>query len=459
MSMRMLRIEVRRSMAVWVLPILVVSAALEANNTLLQRRVLLWPDISAMVGDLIVFLGPLVGGVAAWIAGRDSRRGMGELLDTTPRPAMVRKLHIWGAATTWGVVAYVIVGTGLLAYSFVRDAWGTPDVPDLLLGLLATPAYAALGFALGVWAPGRFTAPLTAILLFAVQVYLSGFLSAQESAAAYLLPVLDYEGSIWYIERRDLALSRAIMLIGLTGVGLGAVALKGRRNIAPWAVCTAALVLTLTGAGLTLHNAPANGAETFPSSSSDTTSGYKLIPYEPRCRSAAIQVCVHPAFEPMLSDLVGIVNGLAGPLVGVSGVPRRIEQVSPNAPLPMPPGTIYLSLIGHPSELEYLRYIVASNLARNHDATQHRQTVDRSSAQDALEVWLLRQAGVQTQCVDFDQGGARGRVWTGTAKEYDVSACEAAERFAKLDPAKRKRWLAENYMALRAGQIGLEDLP
>ena len=33
------------------------------------------------------------------------------------------------------------------------------------------------------------------------------------------------------------------------------------------------------------------------------------------------------------------------------------------------------------------------------------------------------------------------------------------ERFAKLDPAKRKFWLEKNFAGLRAGKITLKDLP
>jgi hypothetical protein len=35
----------------------------------------------------------------------------------------------------------------------------------------------------------------------------------------------------------------------------------------------------------------------------------------------------------------------------------------------------------------------------------------------------------------------------------------AVDRFAALDPATRRTWLEEHFTDLRAGRIGLEDLP
>ena len=37
--------------------------------------------------------------------------------------------------------------------------------------------------------------------------------------------------------------------------------------------------------------------------------------------------------------------------------------------------------------------------------------------------------------------------------------CQAVERFSRLSPAEQRAWLEAHYADLRAGRLGLDDLP
>lgn len=450
MSSRMLRIETRRSLAFWIVPILAIAAGLEANSSLLPREILLWPDISATVRDLVVFLGPFVGGMAAWIAGRDRRRGVEELITTTPRPAVSRNLHTWAATLLWGVLAFVVAGSALVVYGYVNGAWGQPVMPVMLLGLLVIPAYAALGYATGLYLPSRFTAPLVAVALFGVQVYLAG----RQSPSAFLLPTLNPDGSIWYTVRASLGLSQSLFLLGLTGVALAAVALKAQRSFISWALLGAGLVVMVTGAGTVLATAP-EGGNMLLTEQLTLRAEYRPTPYEPVCAGAPIPVCLHPAFKQWLLEIAGAVNRVAAPLAGIPGVPTRAEQGPGAYVLPSRDGALTVRLSGYEWDLEALPYSVAGALTTDLQEmeTSSEQVETSWQAQQSIQVWLLKGAGVRVECADMR---TLSRYESGT---FDIAVCRAAGRFEALGAAKQREWLAKNYTALRSGKIGLEDLP
>jgi len=187
---RMVRIEARRNVVVLLLPILAAIAWLQARNGL-QTPVVVWPQVTVQARDWIVYLGPFVAAAAAWMGARERRHGMEDLLATTPCPVWQRRAATWTATTLWGLLAYGAVAVGILAYGATRATWGAPLAWPfcwpLLIGLLALPAHAAVGFALGRYAPSRYT-PLVAIALLLVQAYVGGAIG--EGARPGLGPLL-----------------------------------------------------------------------------------------------------------------------------------------------------------------------------------------------------------------------------------------------------------------------------
>jgi hypothetical protein len=89
-----------------------------------------------------------------------------------------------------------------------------------------------------------------------------------------------------------------------------------------------------------------------------------------------------------------------------------------------------------------------------------------TDAQVALALWLVRQAGDLPTGARLSMDDLTVEKWlmSQTGIPSDAQGSEqriaaAAERFAALTPAKQRAWLEENYSALRAGELTLEDLP
>jgi hypothetical protein len=83
---RLLRLELRRNMMLWLLP--VVGAPFWH---LAYRRTMALPPMwnvraMSMQGTTIAVFTPTVVGAAAWTASREARRGLTDLLIATPRP-------------------------------------------------------------------------------------------------------------------------------------------------------------------------------------------------------------------------------------------------------------------------------------------------------------------------------------------------------------------------------------
>jgi hypothetical protein len=96
---RMLRLELRRSTMLAMLPLLAVLLAFtELRNDLSHPP--LWAVRSADLQIQVALTGGIVAAVAAWVAGRDGRRHLTDLVATTSRARWARQLAAWAAVTT-----------------------------------------------------------------------------------------------------------------------------------------------------------------------------------------------------------------------------------------------------------------------------------------------------------------------------------------------------------------------
>ena len=416
-TLRLLRLEARRNPGLWLLPLLVGVAWWLATDKL-PGLVALWLDTSLGIRSTIVFLGPVMGGLAAWVAEVDRRRRVEELLASTPRPSALRDLLRPGGTLLWGVLTYATVAAALLSLTSLRATWGGPHWQALQVGLLAIAACSALGYAAGAYARSRFTAPLVAVALFVAQL-----LPGVQSEIRSLSPFDDAYRSVFFSPEPDAGLPHTLWLLGLTAVGAAALVLRGRRTPLAWGALAMAIAIAGTGAAMVLQ--------------ADYPARRVPIPYEPVCETAAqgIPVCVHPAYRAMLPETAALVGRIAGPLVGVPGGPQRAEQGQPNEWDFLPDGTLRFELLGHPVAYRTLEENASRALIG-----------DETRAQLAVMLWLQAQAGADVSpllrgMVDGDEIGA------------------AAQRFAALDPQVRRAWLEEHFAALRKGEVGVEDLP
>jgi hypothetical protein len=427
-TLRLFRIEARRSIALWfVLPL----AALVAWGTVTTMHPdgapTFWARGSVQFGLLCVVAAFIMCGVGAWVAGRGRRRQTEELLRTMPRPASLLDIPILTGTLIWGLVACLLAGA--LVYVIVdREAtWGGPEAAPIVVGLLAIVAGTAVGYLGGASIPSRFAAPLVAVL-FASVVLLAG---TRSTDIAYLSPfALDPRGfspyDIFYQPPTIPLAQTALWLAGLTACACAATALWRRRSALVFGALIAALAIATTGAVLTMQAFAHPPWERI-------YAGQPLAEYELVCVERSIPVCLHPAYEARLQEYADRIGALVEPLAGVPGGPVRAEQL-PSRNAPRAEGTLEII----PSDLVVLQ--VTYDLVRTPGA-------GFNPAQRVIAIWLITRTGASlTDAQAFFGAG-----------HPDETA--AVARFSALGPDAQRAWLMANFQDLRVGRITIDDLP
>lgn len=85
-GLRLFGIEFRRNLGL-LLFLPAVVGLVSTSFDVLPRGVWLWGATAGAIRGSLVLAGPVAAGLAAWVAGRNRRRGMEEMLAITPRPA------------------------------------------------------------------------------------------------------------------------------------------------------------------------------------------------------------------------------------------------------------------------------------------------------------------------------------------------------------------------------------
>lgn len=456
----LLRIEFRRSFCLWLFPFMVATLAWLVYEEL-PAGVWLWTEtVWSLQGSLILF-GPLVGGLAVWVAGRERRRDTGDLLSTTTRPGILRDLAVWAATAVWCVLAYGVVAAVFLLLTLRNASWGSPEPGPLLISLLAVVAHTALGYAAGSYLPGRSVAPLFAISMYWIQG-LAVF--GPVSALRYLSPLGgDVASTVFYDESPDIFAPQAVWLIGLAATALAAVALKRRSSTGSLTAVVVAAAVAVVGAVavLTIPVEPLDARGT-------------PVPYEPACEEGEITVCVHPAYEVALPETVRVVRDLAGPLVGLPDAPTRAEQHGDAYPSRLRPDGKLLfdirgafnrsNLKGGVSFRDYMESDIAFALVADPSGyiEEDFDTYDgdrcskpggpSGEAQRVVAGWLVFRTG------GYDSTNSMAFSETMSGRLCPRSGA-SIRRLDALGRAERQAWLKDNYANLRAGKLTLEDLP
>lgn len=315
MAFKLLRIEARRSVAMWLFPFVVVLVGYTTAETL-PNGFWLWPQTALSIRDTLILIGPLAAGLAAWAAGRNRRRGIEELLATTPRPSAIRDLFNCAATATWVCLGYVVAASLTLLAAYFGGAWGAPILWPVLLGLFAIISNSSLGYVAGYYVPIRITAPVVAVAIYWVQGTAAYYLLA--NSASYLSPVTELEYSVFWGVLPHIFVGQSLWFLGVSGVALSAVALRGGVNpLATWIMLSGAATATAVGVAMLLAT---------PISVTSAQKQEARVPYQPICAKKKISVCVHPAYEKMLPETAVVAEKVTKPLVDVAGGPRRVEQ-------------------------------------------------------------------------------------------------------------------------------------
>ncbi|MGW2255720.1 hypothetical protein ACWCXH_37055 [Kitasatospora sp. NPDC001660] len=271
MNGRVLRIELKRSVAPW--PGLVVLGGSLAVFCLIDGIwwqgdagwTAQWTSMAMWTRYLLGFWWPLVVGMGAVYGLRDSRSRMAELLTTTPLPAWRRAALPAGAtalvlASGFGLL--VLVGgvqVGLGATSYTSLGW----LPISLVAALSLVAGAVFGMGVARAVPSVLTPPaLTVFLLLTALLLRQSNESALPSSSApnrlaLLFPVTSEPREMLLTLSGSVHLGQTLWLLGLLATGFALLSAATRR------ARLLAVAPVLAGAALALLILPATPRDTY----------------------------------------------------------------------------------------------------------------------------------------------------------------------------------------------------
>ncbi|MEW1697143.1 hypothetical protein [Streptomyces sp. NPDC091278] len=304
MNLRILRIELRRSVAPWAGAVVLVTSLAFLHlvpgpwwtgTTLWTAQ---WTSMALWTRYLLVFLWPVAVGLGALQGLRDHRSKVAELLASTPRPPLHRAASLAGTmAFALGSAFALLVLVGSVRV-IAGDTSYTPLgwLPISLVAALALAAGAALGMGVARTLPSVLTPPALAVCAFLSVSFLRQVQSSDHvlptSAAPNRLsllspPVVDVRETLLTLSV-PVHLGQTLWLLGMAATGLALLAATRPR--------TRLLALTplLAGGALALLVLPAHPRDTY------------VVD-----RAAAAQVCDGPVCVAAVRQ--ARLDGLAGP--------------------------------------------------------------------------------------------------------------------------------------------------
>jgi hypothetical protein len=421
---------------------------------------------SVIPHELVPDFSLFAAGVAAWTGSREGRRQTVDLVTIAARPRWSTALASFAATTIWILAAFLGCVAVLYGFTATQASWGGPPWWPVATGAAVLCAFCALGFAAGVLLPGRFTAPLAALVTFLVLIVAFRVVLHESHPTFALLSPMNSvpsgDAGVFFHYFPDLYIVQIMLFAGIAVAvlgGLGLATASGSRIVWRTAAVVTALGLAAACTGVGLAGTARVEANGVVIPAVHDAASNRPIAYTPVCQHAVIPVCVQPAFRAYLPDVVAALNPLIHQFAGLPGAPVRVEQssssttpelsvalsatdigtlVGASANITGSPPVLHLALPELPSQPEPPS---SQSLSEEQGAF-----VDAfigpgggtlgDPAQAAIEAALLHDAG------SLPSPGA-----------------EAANRFAALAPNVQRAWLATHLRALRAGHIALAQIP
>jgi ABC-type transport system involved in multi-copper enzyme maturation permease subunit len=510
---RALRLEIKHSAVVWVLPVLAALFYVNAYRTAAGYPPTWTVRASVITGANLIFFSVIAAGIAAWVATREGRRKTGDLLATTARAAWARQATVLAATAFWMVLAYLAGVAVIYLQTALQATWGGPPLWPVAVGVVGVAASCAVGFACGTLFPGRFTAPVVAVAVFVAWFIgvnaansVNNFVDVRNAKGTAALFVSTDGGrphqvdvGVYYRVPPDVSIAQVMFMGGVLLVMVGLLTLlpaarvPGVRGLSfagrRWLTVVAAASITC-GVAASVTAFSLAGTARF-----SVATGWEIpalhdaaddqpVPYTPDCTGSAFTVCIHPAFEPYLGAMDAALQPAAAEVAGLPGAPVRAEMTT-GAALPAVAGTT--SVYGYSVEQEGFSggFWAMPATARTADWEQGEQQdfitwfvsgpaeQDRpgltTPAQEAVAIALLAKIGAPVpQYPQFSQPGTQSGASSmssgpgGSGTQPAASAAQitaAASGFESLSPAPRHAWLAANLAALRSGTITLAQIP
>ncbi|WP_405996422.1 hypothetical protein [Streptomyces sp. NBC_00986] len=267
MNLRVLRTELRRSVAPWAGGVILTSALAFLylvngswwNGTTAWTAQ--WTSLALWTRSLLFYLWPLAVGFGALQGLRDHRSRMVELLTSTPRPARHRAAVPAGATAITLASAYALLvlvgGVQVLANTeYTHAGW----LPISSVGALFLVAGAVLGMGAGRALPSALTPPLLAMGAFAFTALMhmslgrtatidpaTGFTTTEPNRLSLLSPEVDEVHSTLVTLSASVHIGQTIWVLGMatTGFALLVAATRRARLLALTPVLAGALLALL----------------------------------------------------------------------------------------------------------------------------------------------------------------------------------------------------------------------
>ena len=513
---RLLRIELRRSPVLWMLPLLAALFWLSAYRTAMNNPPFWNIRAATLQANAMLVFAPLLAGVCAWAGSRDGRRGLVDLVGVTAVPRWAAQSATWAAATIWAEALYLAGVAVLYGVTAHQGAWGGPLWWPVVVGVVMIAACCALGFAAGLLLASRFTAPLAALVVFLALA--GGAFAIQDNVSYARIWPLSVQGpfptdsyGIFYPYLPDLAIAQVMFLAGLAAAALGAIGLPaaaGGRWLRGAAAAVTVAGLVAAGTAVSLAGTARVEAHGVVIPALHDAASDRPVPYTPVCRQGAIPVCLQPAYRAYLPEVTAALGPVLGQLAGLPGAPVRVTQVAVTSVqseqdngigfggpvISGRPPVLYLPLSGLtlPGEGNASAAEFTSTLRQQYGPSIVNDLVGFSpgggagtgvsaitavpgpghAAQVAVakaldQVMNLIQPGAQNppgSRATPAGGGSPTRSGTGGtagsgAPPLERQEAAAAHRFSVLPAVVRHAWLLTHLTALRAGRITLSEIP
>jgi hypothetical protein len=490
-SARALRLEFKRNAVPYVLPLV---AAVFYFNTV--RTADGFPPVwtlraSAITDHMLFEFSAFAGGLAAWAGSREGRRKTIDLVAATPRAAWARLSIALAGTLSWLLLAFLAGVAVLYIQTALQASWGGPPLWPVFVGAAGVTVVAMIGFTCGVFFPGRFTAPLVAILVLVLyQTGVRQALGVTASSGTYALLSPDnaapsVDAGVYHHLAPDLPITQVMFMGGI------AVALFGVLGLAPelrqltsagarrslraalarsdgWLLRAVAAILVACGVAASwtafalAGSARADAAGGWEIPALHSAASDQTVPAIPDCApSSGFGVCVHPAFSFYLDDVAAALDPVAAEVAGLPGAPARAAEVAGVSG----GKTVMSGISGNPPVFEFTAERVGPMFGEFfgiRDATWR-----EGFQQGLLDAFLAGPSqpaagpaplGPAQQAVeDALLTAVRSQPVNPGVPSAGVSA--AARRFAALSASARHAWLAAHLAALRAGTITLAQIP
>ncbi len=462
----LLRLEIRQSTMIWMLPLLGALFYFDAFRTAMGYPPFWFVRSSVILNHLVPDLSLFATGVAAWTGSREGRRQTVDLVTIAARPRWATALASFAATTIWTLAAFLGSVAVLYGVTATQTSWGGPPWWPVAAGAAVVIAFCALGFAAGMLVPGRFTAPLAALGAFLVLIVALLVVRKESHPSFALLSPMNSvphgDAGVFFHYFPDLFIVQIMFFAGIAVAvlgGLGLATASGSRIVWRTAVVVTALGLAAACTGVGLAGTARMEANGVVIPAVHDAASDRPIAYTPVCQHAVIPVCVQPAFRAYLPDVVAALNPLIHQFAGLPGAPVRVEQSSSST---TPELSVALSateigtLVGASANITGSPPVLHLALPKLPSQPEPPSSQSLSDEQGAFVDAFIGPAGGTLG--DPAQAAIEAALLH-DAGSLPSPAAETANRFAALAPNVQRAWLLTHLPALRSGDIGLAQIP